>query len=261
MTPCCLEWWQITVSSCSKGIRAAFWYNHLLSSFFLLCWTAHQCVSTTFSCVSWSDHSPLYTTNLPSLSMHVGMQVCTCGCALFSHSPLQPSPLCWPASPAGLVLIATAPTQRCRWTDLEAHSETTSTQLRRFKIIGDFAFLCFTLFNGDNHTLATESFSLCLLFLLPSPSCSCLPWVISLLNIWWHFDEYNTKSCATTFTSCLLWKYLHYYCFSHLFFLLLISQENVTVSLPWSWRWIQGSRACFRSLQQPDRVSVAPYGL
>lgn len=39
------------------------------------------------------------------------------------HSPPQPSPQCWPASPEGLVLTVTAPTQRYRWTDPEAHSE------------------------------------------------------------------------------------------------------------------------------------------
>ncbi len=32
------------------------------------------------------------------------------------------------------------------------------------------------------------------------------------------------------------------------------------MEVPWSWRWIQGSRVCSRSPQLPDTVSVAPYG-
>ncbi len=62
--------------------------------------------------------------------------VCVC---VSSHSPPQPSLRCWPASPEGLVPTATAPTQKCRWTDLEAHSETTGTHRRGFTNV-DFTF-------------------------------------------------------------------------------------------------------------------------
>lgn len=31
--------------------------------------------------------------------------------------------------------------------------------------------------------------------------------------------------------------------------------------IPWSWRWILGSRVGFQSLQRPDRFSVGHYGL
>lgn len=51
------------------------------------------------------------------------------GTWMWFHSPLQPSPLCWPASPEGLGQIGTAPAQRYRWKDLEEHSGSRKTQL------------------------------------------------------------------------------------------------------------------------------------
>lgn len=37
--------------------------------------------------------------------------------------------------------------------------------------------------------------------------------------------------------------------------------DNEHMPIPWSWRWILGSRVCFQSLRQPDRFSVGHYGL